>query len=93
MEVVYHSCAGLDVHAKTVVACLLQDGTKEVRTFSTMTDDLLGLSDWLVAAGCTQVAIGLHGRVLEAGLQFVGRADGGRVSQRAACQSGARQKD
>lgn len=57
MEVVYHRCAGLDVHAKTVVACLLQDGTKEVRTFSTMTDDLLALSDWLAAADCTQVAM------------------------------------
>ncbi len=57
MEIVYHSCAGLDVHAKTVVACLIQDGKKEVRTFATMTDELLALSDWLVAAGCTQVAM------------------------------------
>ncbi|MGH9900236.1 MAG: IS110 family transposase [Pyrinomonadaceae bacterium] len=61
MEVVCHSCAGLDVHAKTVVACLLQDGKTAVRTFSTMTDDLLALSDWLVAAGCTQVAMGSTG--------------------------------
>jgi transposase len=45
-------CAGLDVHKKTVVACVLithPDGTlqREVRTFSTMTADLLLLSDWL----------------------------------------------
>ena len=57
MEVLYRCCAGLDVHAKTVVACLIQDGRKEVRTFSTMTDDLLALSDWLVEAGCTHVAM------------------------------------
>ena len=57
MEVLYRCCAGLDVHARTVVACLLKDGRKEIRTFSTMTDDLLALSDWLSAAGCTHVAI------------------------------------
>lgn len=57
MEVLYRSCGGLDVHAKTVVACLIKDGQKEIRTFSTMTDELLKLLDWLVAAGCTHVAI------------------------------------
>ena len=57
MEVLYGCCAGLDVHARTVVACLLKDGRKEIRTFSTMTDDLLALSDWLSAAGCTHVAM------------------------------------
>jgi len=57
MEVLYLSCAGLDVHAKTVVACLIKDGKKEVRTFSSMTDDLLLMSDWLISAGCTVVAM------------------------------------
>jgi transposase len=52
MQVVHERCAGLDVHKKTVVACVLithPDGTlqREVRTFSTMTADLLLLSDWL----------------------------------------------
>jgi transposase len=47
----------LDVHAKTVVACLIKMGQKSVRTFSTMTDDLLALSDRLTAEGCTHVAI------------------------------------
>src|SRR5207245_1606763 len=32
-------------------------GKKEIRTFSTMTDDLLRLRDWLVASGCSHVAI------------------------------------
>ena len=44
MRVVYEICCGLDVHAKTVVACLVSHGKKEVRTFSTMTDDLLLIS-------------------------------------------------
>lgn len=57
MEVIHLCCCGLDVHAKTVVACLIKHGKKQTRTFSTMTDDLLVLSDWLVSEGCTHVAI------------------------------------
>ena len=55
-------CAGLDVHKKTVVACLLTPGSNgkpqsETRTFSTMTQDLLVLSDWLTVRGITHVAM------------------------------------
>jgi transposase len=57
MEVLHECCCGLDVHAKTVVACLIQKGRKAIRTFSTMTDELLQLADWLTSAGCTHVAI------------------------------------
>jgi transposase len=62
MEVVYPRCCALDLHKRTVVACLLTPGprgkpTKGVRTFRTVTDDLLALSDWLTAAGCTHVAM------------------------------------
>ena len=57
MEVLYENCCGLDVHAKTVVACRITQGQKEVRTFSTMTDELLQLADWLAAGSCTHVAI------------------------------------
>ena len=57
MHVVYDCCCGLDVHAKTVVACLLKPGRKEIRTFSTMSEDLLQLLDWLTGEGCTHVAI------------------------------------
>jgi len=57
MEILYKCCCGLDVHAKTVVACLINDGRKQVRTYGTMTADLLTLGDWLVAEGCTHVAI------------------------------------
>jgi hypothetical protein len=41
MPVVHDCCCGMDVHAKTVVVCLLKQGKKEIRTFSTMTADLL----------------------------------------------------
>ncbi len=62
MQVVNQHCAGLDVHKKTVVACLITPKEKggwekEIRTFSTMTKDLLNLSDWLTSKGCTQVAM------------------------------------
>jgi transposase len=62
MQVMYERCAGLDVHKKTVVACVvIPDGQgswgQEIRTFGTMTVDLLVLSDWLLACGCTHVAI------------------------------------
>ncbi len=58
MKVVHEICCGIDVHAKMLVACLiLADGRKQRRPFSTMTAELLQLRDWLVAAGCTHVAI------------------------------------
>jgi hypothetical protein len=62
MEILYERCCGLDVHKRTVVACLLVPrpagpSTKELRTFGAMTRDLLALSDWLAAAGCTHVAM------------------------------------
>jgi hypothetical protein len=57
MEILYACCCGIDVHARMLVACLIKDGKKEVRTFSTMTDDLLLLLDWLSQQGCTHIAI------------------------------------
>jgi transposase len=62
MDVIYACCCGLDIHKKTVVACLMtsaegQPPLKEVRTFRTMTAELLLLADWLQAAGCTHVAM------------------------------------
>jgi hypothetical protein len=41
MESVYACGGGLDVHAKTVVACLRTQDQKERRTLSTRTDDVL----------------------------------------------------
>lgn len=61
MEVVYSRCSGLDVHKETVVACVSireeNKVQKEIRTFRTMTSDLLVLHDWLMAHGVTHVAM------------------------------------
>jgi transposase len=61
MEVVHPKCAGLDVHQYTVVACARVGAgssvTHDVRTFGTTTQELLALSDWLTAHGCTHVAM------------------------------------
>ena len=61
MEILSTHCAGLDVHKKTVKACLLTPGSngrphKEFRTYFTTTEELLKLSDWLKEQGCTHVA-------------------------------------
>ncbi len=62
MDVLYPCCAGLDVHKKSVVACILRSDpagvpTQEIRTFGTMLDDLESLRDWLVAARCTHAVM------------------------------------
>ena len=62
MELLYQRCCGLDIHKKMLVACLIivtADGKrhKEIRSFRTVTQDLLQLLDWLKAAGCTHVAM------------------------------------
>jgi transposase len=57
MPVMDERCAGLDVHKKTVVACVVTPAGQETRTFATMTAALLALADWLLACGCTPVAM------------------------------------
>jgi len=57
MEKVYERCCGLDVHKKTVVACLRTPGPRsrrlsEVRTFGTTALEQLALADWLLQACC-----------------------------------------
>jgi transposase len=62
MQVVYPRACGLDVHQKTVVACVLlthPDGTveRQLATFGTMTVDLLALHDWLERWAVTHIAL------------------------------------
>ena len=63
MEVIVDRCAGLDVHLKTVVAAVRSPGEGRrkrdtvVRTFATFDADLVGLREWLVGLGVTQVAM------------------------------------
>ena len=82
MEVLYPRCAGLDVHAGTVVACarIAAEGmvTCEHRTVTTTSRGLLELADWLTAHGCTHVAMEATGvywkpvwHVLDTGITLV----------------------
>jgi len=62
MEAIVERCAGLDVHQATVVACLNIGAAnakprKEVRTFGTTPPELEEPRDWLLANGCTLVAM------------------------------------
>ncbi|GAC1479883.1 MAG: hypothetical protein NVS2B12_34810 [Ktedonobacteraceae bacterium] len=62
MEAIYQRCCGIDIHKKIIVACLIVmtaqgQRRKEIRTFRTVTHELLALLDWLKAAGCTHVAM------------------------------------
>jgi transposase len=58
MDIIHRNCAGLDVHKKIVVAAILVEGrSKDIRSFGTMTADLLELSDWLMSRGVTHVAM------------------------------------
>jgi transposase len=47
----------LDVHKRSVVACLITPEGKQTRTFGTMTKDLLALGEWLLQQGVTHVAM------------------------------------
>jgi transposase len=64
MDIVFPCCAGLDVHKDTIVVCVrrLRTGRKrkpesEVRTFGTVTEEILALADWLAEEGVTHVAM------------------------------------
>jgi transposase len=61
MEVLHPHCAGLDVHKDMVVACVRHavEGKveREVRSFKTTTRDLMALSEWLSAEGCTHIVM------------------------------------
>src|SRR6267143_1664337 len=62
MEVVYPCCCGLDVHKKSITACVLWaeakgKSRKEKKRFGTFTHDLLQLADWLEQCGVTHAAM------------------------------------
>jgi transposase len=62
MDLLHRKFAGFDVHKKAVVVCVRSvepDGVvhKQVRTFATMTADLLELADWLDAEGVRHAAM------------------------------------
>jgi transposase len=62
MEPIYTSCCGLDVHKKSIQACVRRIGKggkiqEEIRGFGTMTQDIRDLADWLSHEQVTHVAM------------------------------------
>jgi len=61
VDIIHTSCAGLDVHKKSVTACVLRlvNGAliKQTRCFGTTTSELLALADWLAEHEVCQVAM------------------------------------
>lgn len=47
MEIVYERCCGMDIHKSLIVACVIKGVKKEIKSFGTMTDDLLQMCAWL----------------------------------------------
>jgi transposase len=83
IEVLHTDCAGLDVHKKTIVACVLHTRpgvatSKLTRSFGATLDELERLRDWLQVEGCTHVGMEATGvywkpvhNVLEAHFELV----------------------
>jgi transposase len=62
IRVVHPVCCGIDVHKEDVKACLVYQDEhgqreQEVRTFGTMTDDILALRQWLLNHRCPIIAL------------------------------------
>jgi transposase len=57
MRVLNPYACGLDIHKDTIVGCVVTPIAKEIRTFGTMTKDLLHLLDWIKGHNCTVVAM------------------------------------
>lgn len=61
MDVIFEKCCGIDVHKKSLTACIMVGaGTRvrrEIRTYSAMTEDIENLRGWLKAEGITHVAM------------------------------------
>jgi transposase len=62
MDVIHERCAGIDISKADVKVCIRVPGRgrgrrREVRTFSTMTNDLLVMRDWLLAERVTVVGM------------------------------------
>jgi transposase len=57
MDIIIERACGMDVHKKSITACVITPEGKEIQTFSTKTVFLLNLIDWIKQHGCTHVAM------------------------------------
>ena len=67
LKIVHRICCGIDVHKKFVVATIgktNQAGTTdyETREFSTFTENLIHLRDWLISSNCKEVCMESTGK-------------------------------
>lgn len=80
MDVIVERACGLDVHQRTVVACVLmapacKKAKREVKTFGTTASDLAELGRWLSAHAVTHVGMestGVYWKPVYAVLEDVG---------------------
>jgi len=62
MQVLHERCCGLDIHKRLIVACAITPGPagrpqRALRSFGTMTADILQLGDWLAERGVSYVVM------------------------------------
>lgn len=62
MKDILDCCCGLDIHKDTIVACLLkgpvnQQPSSEIRTFSTLNQDIEALRSWVETQDCKHIAM------------------------------------
>jgi transposase len=57
MQVLVERACGLDVHKRTITACIVTPEGKEIKTFHTHTVYLLQLIDWMKEHSCSHVAM------------------------------------
>ena len=67
LKIVFPICCGIDVHKKFVVACIAKTNeqnvtTYETKRFSTFTNSLRELSEWLSSNSCTDVCMESTGK-------------------------------
>lgn len=56
-EIIYERCCGLDIHKNSITACRREGKRETVASFGARTKDLRELRDWIIAGGCTHVAM------------------------------------
>lgn len=62
MDAIFERCCGIDVHKKTIAVCLMvgsagQKPKTTIKSFGTMTHELIACRDWLASEGCTHVVL------------------------------------
>jgi transposase len=57
MDILIERACGLDVHQKSITACILTPEGKEIKTFRSVTSSLLGMIDWIKEHRCSHVAM------------------------------------